>query len=210
MFPSAESRYREAVKRLDAYVAGLRGDNPTSRPIITRNSELIPLLTAWNVLLGTGHADLYKTDTDWLQVDDDFYRVTGYCHVIANMLPARGRARVPHRARQPSGLRAMFREIHAPLARCAVIAPVYVFNGRDSGGACQLAPQPRRLRQRGPPEDLLDPRRAREVTHATIGTGPLAKAKPSGRAPASGERRLRAAFAAWRGKGGAPSPPTEC
>ena len=132
MFPSAESRYREAVKRLDAYVAGLRGDNPTSRPIITRNSELIPLLTAWNVLLGTGHADLYKTDTDWLQVDDDFYRVTGYCHVIANMLPA-----VEHEYRTEldsrPGLRAMFQEIHAPLARCAVIAPVYVFNGRDSG-----------------------------------------------------------------------------
>ena len=132
MFPSAESRYREAVKRLDAYVAGLRGDTQSSRPIITRNSELIPLLTAWNVLLGTGHADLYRTDTDWLQVDDDFYRVTGYCHVIANMLPA-----VEHEYRTEldsrPGLRALFQEIHAPLARCAVIKPIYVFNGRDSG-----------------------------------------------------------------------------
>src|SRR5690606_29049772 len=35
-FPSAESRYREAVKRLDAYVAGLRSG--ASRPINTRNT----------------------------------------------------------------------------------------------------------------------------------------------------------------------------
>ena len=132
MFPSAESRYREAVKRLDAYVAGLRGESPSSRPIITRNSELIPLLTAWNVLLGTGHADLYRTDTDWLAVDDDFYRVTGYCHVIAHMLPAVEQEYHVELDSRP-GLRALFQEIHAPLARCAEIKPMYVFNGRDSG-----------------------------------------------------------------------------
>ena len=132
MFPSAESRYREAVKRLDQYVAGLRGDNPSSRPIITRNSELIPLLAAWNTLLGTAHADMYRTDTDWFQVDDDFYRVTGFCHVIANMLPA---VEQEYRVELDSrpGLRALFLEIHAPLARCAEIKPIYVFNGRDSG-----------------------------------------------------------------------------
>lgn len=132
MFPSAESRYREAVKRLDQYVAGLRGDNPSSRPIITRNSELIPLLAAWNTLLGTAHADMYRTDTDWFQVDDDFYRVTGFCHVIANMLPA---VEQEYRVELDSrpGLRALFQEIHAPLARCAEIKPIYVFNGRDSG-----------------------------------------------------------------------------
>lgn len=132
MFPSAESRYREGVKRLDAYVAGLRGESPSSRPIITRNSELIPLLTAWNVLLGTGHADLYRTDTDWFAVDDDFYRVTGYCHVIAHMLPAVEQEYHVELDSRP-GLRALFQEIHAPLARCAEIKPMYVFNGRDSG-----------------------------------------------------------------------------
>jgi hypothetical protein len=52
--------------------------------------------------------------------------------VIANMLPA-----VEHEYRTEldsrPGLRALFREIHPPLARCAVIKPIYVFNGRDSG-----------------------------------------------------------------------------
>lgn len=140
-FPSAESRYEDAIKRLDAYVAGLRGDNPSSRPIITRNTELIPLLEAWNTLLGAAHADLYRTDTDWLQVDDDFYRVTGFCHVIANMLPAVEQEYGNELESRP-GLRALFREIHPPLARCAVIKPIYVFNGRDSG---MLANQRRNL-----------------------------------------------------------------
>ena len=140
-FPSAESRYRDAVQRLDAYVAGLRGDVPASRPIITRNTELIPLLEAWNTVLGAAHADLYRTDTDWLQVDDDFYRVTGYCHVIANMVPAVEHEYGSELESRP-GLRALFGEIHPPLARCAVIKPVYVFNGRDSG---MLANQRRNL-----------------------------------------------------------------
>lgn len=140
-FPSAESRYRDAVQRLDAYVAGLRGEVPASRPIITRNTELIPLLEAWNTVLGAAHADLYRNDTDWLQVDDDFYRVTGYCHVIANMVPAVEHEYGSELESRP-GLRALFREIHPPLARCAVIKPVYVFNGSDSG---MLANQRRNL-----------------------------------------------------------------
>lgn len=140
-FPSAESRYREAIKRLDAYVAGLRGDVPSSRPIITRNTELIPLLNAWNTLLGAAHADMYKTDTDWFAVDDDFYRVTGFCQVIANMLPA---VEIEYQRELDSrtGLKSLFHEIHPPLARCAVIKPIYVFNGRDSG---MLANQRRNL-----------------------------------------------------------------
>jgi hypothetical protein len=131
-FPSAESRYREAIKRLDAYVAGLRGERPASRPIITRNTELIPLLDAWNTLLGAAHADLYRTDTDWLRIDDVYYRVSGYCHVIANMLPA---VEIEYKSELESrpGLHSVFREIYPPLARCAVMKPIYVFNGRDSG-----------------------------------------------------------------------------
>ena len=104
----------------------------TMEKLQIENGELIPLLTAWNVLLGTGHADLYRTDTDWFQIDDDFYRVTGFCHVIANMIPAveqEYRVELDSRA----GLRTLFREILPPLARCAVIKPIYVFNGRDSG-----------------------------------------------------------------------------
>ena len=161
-FPSAESRYRDAVARLDAYVVGLRGANPASRPIITRNTELIPLLEAWNTLLGAAHADLYRTDTDWLQVDDDFYRVTGYCQVIANMAPAveheyAQRAREPPRpacavSRDPRAARALRRDQ----------ADLRLQRPRQRH-ARQPAPQPRLVRQRGAAEDLLDPRRAREV-----------------------------------------------
>ena len=131
-FPSAESRYREAIKRLDAYVAGLRGDVPASRPIITRNTELIPLLDAWNTLLGAAHADLFRVDTDWLRIDDVYYRVSGVCHVIANMMPAVEQEYQSELEARP-GLHAVFREIHPPLMRCAVMKPIYVFNGHDSG-----------------------------------------------------------------------------
>lgn len=128
-FPSAESRYREAVKRLDAYVAGLRSG--ASRPINTRNTELRNLLSVWTDLLGDAHAELYSTQIGWFQVDDVFYRATGYCHVIAKMLPA---VEIEYQAELSSrpGLRGMFNELHWPIERCAVIKPIYVFNGRDS------------------------------------------------------------------------------
>jgi hypothetical protein len=32
-----------------------------------------------------------------------------------------------------SGLAGMFAEVYPPLARCAVIKPIFVFNGRDTG-----------------------------------------------------------------------------
>ncbi|MEW6271241.1 MAG: DUF2333 family protein [Thermodesulfobacteriota bacterium] len=138
-FPSAESRYREAVERLDAYVAGLRDGR--SRPVNTRNTELRNLLGTWTDLLGDAHAELYGTQVGWFAVDDVFYRATGYCHVIAKMLPA---VEIEYRAELSAraGLKTMFDEIHAPLARCAVIKPIYVFNGRDSG---PLANQRRNL-----------------------------------------------------------------
>jgi hypothetical protein len=131
-FPSAESRYRAAVKYLDAYVAGLAGDQPSSRLINTRNAELLPLLTTWTDLLGGAHADLYRTNVDWLAIDDVYYRATGYCHVIAHMLPA---LEIEYRKsiETRSGLKGMFAEVYPPLARCAVIKPIYVFNGRDTG-----------------------------------------------------------------------------
>jgi hypothetical protein len=138
-FPSAESRYREAVERLDTYVAGLRDGR--SRPVNTRNTELRNLISTWTDLLGDAHADLYSTRVGWFAVDDVFYRATGYCHVLAHMLPA---VEIEYRAELSAraGLKSMFDEIHPPLDRCAVIKPIYVFNGRDSGA---LANQRRNL-----------------------------------------------------------------
>jgi len=129
-FPSAESRYEAAVKRLDAYVAGLRDGK--SRPINTRNTELRNLLSAWTDLLGDAHAELYSTRVGWFQVDDVFYRATGYCHVIWHMLVAAERE-YNREISSRTGLRSLFNELHPPLSRCAVIKPIYVFNGRDSG-----------------------------------------------------------------------------
>ena len=51
-FPSAESRYREAVTALRRYVTGLSAQPPTSKPINRRNVELIRLFQAWTDLLG--------------------------------------------------------------------------------------------------------------------------------------------------------------
>ncbi len=129
-FPSAEDRYRKAVERLDAYVAGLRTGK--SRPINTRNTELRNLLGTWTDLLGAAHAELYGSHVGWFQVDDVFYRATGFCHVIWHMLIATERE-YRGEIESRTGLRTLFQELHPPLSRCAVIKPIYVFNGRDSG-----------------------------------------------------------------------------
>ena len=59
-FPSAESRFSRAIRKLRDYVAGLRDGSQRSRPITTRNVELVRLFQAWTDLLGDAHANLYK------------------------------------------------------------------------------------------------------------------------------------------------------
>jgi hypothetical protein len=131
MFPSAESRYREAIRNLRDYVEGLKTSPPKSRPINGRNIELIRLVQAWGDLLGDGHAELYKTDPSWFQIDDIYYKVQGYCHAIAHMTPA---VEIEYRrelASRPQ-LAQLFAEVQAPLERCAMMKPLVVFNGRDT------------------------------------------------------------------------------
>lgn len=131
MFPSAESRYREAIRNLGDYVSGLKTTPPKSRPINGRNIELIRLIQAWGDLLGDGHAELYKTDPSWFHIDDIYYKVQGYCHAIARMTPA---VEIEYRrelASRPQ-LAQLFAEVQAPLERCAMMKPLVVFNGRDT------------------------------------------------------------------------------
>jgi hypothetical protein len=130
-FPSAESRYEEAASSLRLYVAGLHDVPPTSRPINTRNVELIRLISAWTDLLGDAHADLYRGDPSWFQLDDVFYRAQGYCHVIANMIPS---VEYEYRRELESRpvLQKLFEEAHAPLERCALMKPLVVTNGSDT------------------------------------------------------------------------------
>ncbi len=92
-FPSAESRFSRAVGKLRDYVAGLRDGSQRSRPITTRNVELVRLFQAWTDLLGDAHANLYKEQevdggSVWWHTDDYFYHAQGYAHVMYALLQA--------------------------------------------------------------------------------------------------------------------------
>ena len=130
-FPSAESRYRKAIEHLRAYVEGLQKNPPTSRPINARNAELLRLMQAWTDLLGGGHADLLREDIAWLQIDDAYYRVTGYCHVMAMLIPA---VMIEYKNELTSRpvLATLFQESQAPLERCDTMKPLIVLNGGDT------------------------------------------------------------------------------
>jgi hypothetical protein len=130
-FPAAETRYEEAASALRRYVAGLYLASPSSRPINTRNVELIRLIQSWTDLLGDAHADLYRKQQNWLEIDDAFYRATGYCHVIAHLIPAIEREYRRELESRPI-LQKLFEEAEAPLARCAVMKPLVVTNGSDT------------------------------------------------------------------------------
>ena len=129
-FPSAESRYREAVVKLNAYVAGLHTDPPTSRPINTRNMELLRLLQSWSDLLGDAHAELFRKNLGWFETDDIYYRAQGMCHAIVHMLPAIELEYRRELANRPV-LKNLFEEVRVPLERAAEIKPVVVLNGGD-------------------------------------------------------------------------------
>lgn len=130
-FPSAESRYREAVEKLDAYVAGLSTDPRTSRPIHARNIELMRLVQSWSDLLGAVHAELLTDDLGWFAVDDAFYHATGVCHAIAYMIPAVATEYGRELGQRPI-LAQLLEESEAPLARCGAMKPIVVLNGGDT------------------------------------------------------------------------------
>jgi len=130
-FPSAESRYRMAVVKLKAYVAGLEANPPTSRPINTRNSELMRLLQAWTELLGDAHAELFRKNLGWFETDDVFYHAQGYCHVIVHTLPAIEIDYARELGNRPV-LKSLLEEARVPLERAAVMKPVMVLNGGDT------------------------------------------------------------------------------
>jgi hypothetical protein len=131
VFPSAESRYRDAVVKLKTYVVGLHRDPPTSRPINTRNMELLRLLQAWSDLLGDAHAELFRKNLDWFETDDVFYHAQGYCHVIVHMLPAIELDYRRELSNRPV-LHGLFEEARLPLERAAVMKPLVVLNGGDT------------------------------------------------------------------------------
>jgi len=71
--PSAESKFREGVRNLQAYVAGLTTTPPQSRPINPAQHRAHPSLQAWGDMLGDAHGALYRQPASTFQSDDDFY-----------------------------------------------------------------------------------------------------------------------------------------
>jgi hypothetical protein len=138
LLPSAESRYRDGVRHLRAYVAGLHHNPPISRELNQRNVELIRLFQAWTDMLGDAHANLYRTRKDdgspvraW-DVDDYFYHAQGYAHVMYYMMQAVRREYHQSLTVKPV-LATLFDEAIDPLGKAAVMKPLIIMNGSPDG-----------------------------------------------------------------------------
>jgi Uncharacterized protein conserved in bacteria (DUF2333) len=138
MLPSAEGKFRDGVRHLRAYVAGLHATPPTSRELNQRNIELVRLMQAWSDLLGDAHANLYRTTTDagtpvrfWM-VDNYFYQAQGYAHVMYYMMQAVKREYyIPLRTKPV--LATLVDEAIDPLGKAAMLKPLIVLNGSPDG-----------------------------------------------------------------------------
>lgn len=136
-FPSAESRFSRAIGKLRDYVAGLRDSSQRSRPITTRNVELVRLFQAWTDLLGDAHANLYKErevdgSSVWWHIDDYFYHAQGYAHVMYALLQALKREYHQLLSVKPV-MQDLFDEASAALRNAALMNPLVILNGRPSG-----------------------------------------------------------------------------
>lgn len=138
ILPSAESKYRDGVRHLRLYVAGLHADPETSRELNQRNVELIRLIQTWGDLLGDAHANLYRTRKDdgspvrsW-DVDDYFYHAQGYAHVMYHMMQAVKREYHQALTTKPV-LAQLFNEAIDPLGKAAVLKPLVVLDGAPDG-----------------------------------------------------------------------------
>jgi hypothetical protein len=137
-FPSAESKFRRGVRRLDAYVAGLRATPPTSKPIEGRNVELIRLFQTWTDLLGDAHANLFKrteADGSWIppwRTDNYFYHAQGVAHVLYHLTRA-VRREYAEQARERKALDRLLDEVVTALETAAMLKPVMVLNGAPDG-----------------------------------------------------------------------------
>jgi len=136
-FPSAESRFSRAVGKLRDYVAGLRDGSQRSRPITTRNVELVRLFQAWTDLLGDAHANLYKEQevdggSVWWHTDDYFYHAQGYAHVMYALLQALKLEYHQLLSVKPV-MRDLFDEASAALREAALMNPLVILNGSPSG-----------------------------------------------------------------------------
>ena len=90
-FPSAESKYREGLEALAAYLEKLRAGKAT---FYTRTDNLIPLLATFRNLLGSCDENLVKqvnedgTKVSHFAVDDYFFYTQGVASSMATVLEA--------------------------------------------------------------------------------------------------------------------------
>lgn len=138
ILPSAEFKYRDGVRHLHLYVAGLHANPQTSRELNQRNVELIRLIQTWGDLLGDAHANLYRTRKDdgsavhaW-DVDDYFYHAQGYAAVMYYMMQAVKREYHQSLTTKPV-LAQLFDEAIDPLGRATMMKPLIVLNGSPDG-----------------------------------------------------------------------------
>lgn len=130
--PSAEGKFHEGIRHLQAYVDGLKSDPPRSRPINQRNIELIRLFQAWSDLLGDAHANLYREPESIWRTDDDFYHAQGFAHVMRYLVVAVGRE-YQHEFETKPVMRTLFTEVAAALGEAAVLKPLIVLDGHPDG-----------------------------------------------------------------------------
>jgi hypothetical protein len=138
ILPSAESKYRDGVRHLRLYVAGLHANPEASRELNQRNVELIRLIQTWGDMLGDAHANLYRTRKDdggalhaW-EVDDYFYHAQGYAAVMYYMMQAVKREYHQSLTTKPV-LAQLFDEAIDPLGEAAMMKPLIVLNGSPDG-----------------------------------------------------------------------------
>ncbi|MBC2742379.1 MAG: DUF2333 family protein [Desulfosarcina sp.] len=90
-FPSAESKYREGLEELQAYLDKLEAGKAT---FYTRTDNLIPLLASFEDLLGSCDENLVKqvnedgTPVSFFSVDDYFFYTQGVASSMATVLEA--------------------------------------------------------------------------------------------------------------------------
>jgi hypothetical protein len=90
-FPSAESKYREGLEEMKAYLEKLKEGNAT---FYTRADNLIPLLASFEDLLGSCDENLVKqvnadgTPMSFFSADDHFFYTQGVASSMATVLEA--------------------------------------------------------------------------------------------------------------------------
>ncbi len=90
-FPSAESKYKEALEEMEVYLEKLKNGGAT---FYTRTDNLIPLLASFEDLLGSCDENLVKTFNEdgtpvsFFAVDNYFYYTQGVASSMATILEA--------------------------------------------------------------------------------------------------------------------------